>query len=194
MSTENGLTGIDAACAGEAAVRELLPLLYADLRRLARGERRRFGAGETLQTTALIHEAYLKLREREHFNDHAHFLRSAAQAMRHILINHARHSLAAKRGGGAVRVPIEFALDIPLPADETLLEIDEALDRLAVLNPRLAQIVECRYFAGYDDLATGEALGLTDRTVRRDWVKARAWLRRELSHDALPDSGGALNA
>jgi RNA polymerase sigma factor (TIGR02999 family) len=193
MSIENGLASIEVASAGDAAIQELLPLLYSDLRRLARGERRRVGAGETLQTTALIHEAYLKLRERKHFNDHAHFLRSAAQAMRHILINHARHSLAAKRGGGAVRVPLEFALDIPLPADETLLEINDALDRLGQLNPRLAQVVECRYFAGYDDNATAEALGLTDRTVRRDWVKARAWLRRELQHDAVPESGGALN-
>jgi RNA polymerase sigma factor (TIGR02999 family) len=188
------MSGFDALPAVDGAVRELLPLLYADLRRLARGERRRLGAGETLQTTALVNEVYLKLREREHFNDHAHFLRSAAQAMRHILINHARHSLAAKRGGGAVRVPIEYALDIPLPANETLIEINDALDRLAQLSPRLAQVVECRYFAGYDDAATAEAMGLTDRTVRRDWVKARAWLRRELHSDAIPETGGALNA
>lgn len=194
MPTDNSLSRPETAAPGNAAVRELLPLLYADLRRLARGERRRLGAGETLQTTALIHEAYLKLRARDRFNDHAHFMRSAAQAMRHILINHARHSLAAKRGGDAVRVPIEFALEIPLPADETLLEINDALDRLAELNPRLAQVVECRYFAGYDDAATAEALGLTDRTVRRDWVKARAWLRRELSQDVLSDAGDAMNA
>jgi RNA polymerase sigma factor (TIGR02999 family) len=168
---------------------ELMPLLYADLRRVARGERRRVGAGETLQTTALIHEAYLKLHNAKAFNDRSHFLRAAALAMRHLLINHARDRVAFKRGGDAVQVPLDFAEDIAAPTDEALLEINEALGRLAALNPRLAQVVECRYFAGYDDAETAQALNLTDRTVRRDWVKARAWLRRELGRDS--DCAGA---
>jgi RNA polymerase sigma factor (TIGR02999 family) len=163
---------------------ELLPLLYTDLRRIAKGERRRVGAGETLRTTALIHEAYIKLHKAASFNDRSHFLRSAALAMRHLLINHARDRMAAKRGGDAVKVPLDLIDDIAMPADEILIEIDEALRRLAQLSPRLAQVVECRYFAGYDDFETAQALSLTDRTVRRDWIKARAWLRRELGREA----------
>jgi RNA polymerase sigma factor (TIGR02999 family) len=174
---------------------ELLPLLYSDLRRLARGERYRVRAGETLQTTALIHEAYLKLHGTSGFNDRAHFLRSAALAMRHILINHARDRIAAKRGGTALKVPLDLAGEIAEPSDETLVEVNEALLRLAAVSPRLAQIVECRYFAGFGDAETAQALELTDRTVRRDWVKARAWLRRELGREpaptALDDDGTA---
>jgi RNA polymerase sigma factor (TIGR02999 family) len=164
---------------------QLLTLLYTDLRRLARGERYRVRAGETLQTTALIHEAYLKLHGKAMFNDRAHFLRSAALAMRHVLINYARDQIAAKRGGSALKVPLDLAEGLTAPSDETLVEINEALLRLATVSPRLAQIVECRYFAGFDDRETAQALDLTDRTVRRDWVKARAWLRRELE----PESG-----
>jgi RNA polymerase sigma factor (TIGR02999 family) len=160
---------------------ELLPLLYDDVRRLATRERRRVRAGATLQTTALVHEAYLKLLHVARFNDRQHFLRAAALAMRHILINHARERLAAKRGGGAIHVEIDESVDAATAEDSALVEINDALLRLAALSPRLAQIVECRFFAGYTDDETAEALGLTDRTVRRDWVKARAWLRRELS-------------
>jgi RNA polymerase sigma factor (TIGR02999 family) len=162
---------------------QLTPLLYEDLKRLARGERRRYRGGETLQTTALIHEAYLKLRGSAMYNDRAHFLRAAALAMRHLLINHARDAIAAKRGGEAAKVSLESAEEVAIPSDEAILDVNEALGRLAALNPRLAQVVECRYFAGYDDEETAEALHLTDRTVRRDWVKARAWLRRELHRE-----------
>ncbi len=160
---------------------ELLPLFYEDVRRAARRERRRVGAGETLQTTALIHEAYLKLHRSPGFHDEAHFLRAAALAMRHSLINYARDRVAAKRGSGAKVVAIEEAEEIGTTADQELLDVNEALVRLAVLSPRLAQVVECRFFAGYGDQETARALGLTDRTVRRDWIKARAWLRRELA-------------
>jgi RNA polymerase sigma factor (TIGR02999 family) len=170
----------------------LLPLFYDEVRRIASRQRRTVLAGQTLQTTALIHEAYLKLRVAGDFNDHAHFLRSAALAMRHVLISYARYRTAAKRGGGGAIVPlneegvleaVEFALEVDVSADGGLLDVNEALGRLAALSPRLAQIVECRFFAGYSDRETAEALGLTDRTVRRDWVKARAWLRRELARD-----------
>jgi RNA polymerase sigma factor (TIGR02999 family) len=170
----------------------LLPLFYDEVRRIASRQRRTVLAGQTLQTTALIHEAYLKLRVAGDFNDHAHFLRSAALAMRHVLISYARYRTAAKRGGGGAIVPlneegvleaVEIALEVDVSADGGLLDVNEALGRLAALSPRLAQIVECRFFAGYSDRETAEALGLTDRTVRRDWVKARAWLRRELARD-----------
>lgn len=160
---------------------ELLPLLYEDVRQLARRERRRVRAGVTLQTTALVHEAYLKLLGAARFNDRQHFLRAAALAMRHILINHARDRVAGKRGGGADHVAFDDAEQISVGEAAVLIEINEALARLAQLSPRLAQIVECRFFAGFKDEQIAQALGLTDRTVRRDWVKARAWLRRELS-------------
>jgi RNA polymerase sigma factor (TIGR02999 family) len=170
---------------------ELLPVFYEDVRRLAQRERRRVGASDTLQTTALIHEAFLRLRTSGGFVHEAHFLRSAALAMRHALINHARDRLAAKRGSGAPIVSLDEALDVGEPSDEGLLEVNEALTRLARLSPRLAQVVECRFFAGYGDADTARALGLTDRTVRRDWIKARAWLRRELAHS---QTGGDLEA
>jgi RNA polymerase sigma factor (TIGR02999 family) len=110
--------------------------------------------------------------------------------MRHILINHARDRIAAKRGGSAAKLPLDLVEDVAVASDEILVEINEALMRLAALSPRLAQVVECRYFAGFDDAETAQALQLTDRTVRRDWVKARAWLRRELGRDPDgPDDG-----
>jgi RNA polymerase sigma factor (TIGR02999 family) len=101
--------------------------------------------------------------------------------MRHILINHARDRLADKRGGGADHLDIDDAQEISTDEANAVVEINEALGRLAAMSPRLAHIVECRFFAGYTEQQTAAALGLTDRTVRRDWVKARAWLRRELS-------------
>jgi RNA polymerase sigma factor (TIGR02999 family) len=158
----------------------LIPLMYQDLRRIARRERHRVRAGVTLQTTALIHEAYLKLEHLSSFNDDEHFLRACALAMRHILVNHARGRMASKRGGGAANIPLDGAPEMSGAPDGVILKINDALLGLAELSPRLAQVVECRFFAGYDDVETARALGLTDRTVRRDWVKARAWLRREL--------------
>ena len=160
---------------------KLLPLLYEDVRALARRERHRVRAGVTMQTTALVHEAYFKLLSAARFNDRQHFLRASSLAMRHILINHARDRMAYKRGAGAHHVAMEEAENISVGEATVLIEINEALGRLAQLSSRLAQIVECRFFAGFTDEQTAQALGLTDRTVRRDWVKARAWLRRELS-------------
>ncbi len=159
---------------------QLLPLLYQDVRRMARRERRAVGSRHTLQTTAVIHEAYLKLRNREGFNDEGHFLRAAALAMRHVLINYARDRVAAKRGSGAPLSPLDESPEVAIPTDESLLAVNDALGQLASLSPRLAHVVECRFFAGYSDDETAQALGVTERTVRRDWVKARAWLREEL--------------
>jgi RNA polymerase sigma factor (TIGR02999 family) len=163
---------------------ELMPLFYDEVRRAARRERRRVGAGETLQTTALIHEAYLKLHRSRGFQDKTHFLRAAALAMRHSLINYARDCIAAKRGSGALVISIDEAPEAELATEQELLDVNDALARLAALNPRLAHVVECRFFAGYGDEETAAALGMTDRTVRRDWNKARAWLRREMSDDS----------
>jgi RNA polymerase sigma factor (TIGR02999 family) len=159
---------------------ELLPLMYENLRHIARRERMRVRAGATLQTTALIHEAYLKLQHLGAFNNSEHFMRASAIAMRHVLVNHARDRMAGKRGGGIANIALDDAPEVGIAPDDIVVEINEALKKLATLSPRLAQVVECRFFAGYDDAETARALGLTDRTVRRDWVKARAWLRREL--------------
>jgi RNA polymerase sigma factor (TIGR02999 family) len=160
---------------------QLLPMFYADVQKLARRERRRVGAGDTLQTTVLINEAYLKLFRSPAFNDRAHFLRASALAMRHVLINYALENLAEKRGGNAVVESLTASHDIGVADDQSLIDVHEALDRLALLDERLAQIVECRFFAGYSEEDTAVALGISDRTVRRQWIKARAWLRRELA-------------
>lgn len=168
----------------EPAVRQLaddlLPLFYGDLKRVARRERLRVGAGATLQTTALVNEAYLKLRGTQGWNDDVHFLRAAALAMRHALVNHAEASRAAKRGSGALHLPLTAALEVAIDDDEAILELNDALALLAQQSLRLAQVVECRYFAGFDEGQTAQALSLSERTVRRDWTLARAWLQREL--------------
>lgn len=184
MPTDSTLTTVDPSLGAPAETQrlaaELIPLLYEDLRRVARRERARVGASGTMQTTALIHEAYLKLSSGSAFNNHEHFLRASALAMRHALVNHARDRVAMKRGGGVAKVSLDELPDLADADDGAILEVNDALMRLAQLNTRLAQVVECRFFAGYDENDTARALGLTDRTVRRDWVKARAWLRREM--------------
>lgn len=164
----------------------LVPILYQDLRRLARRSRWQVSAGATMQTTALVNEAYLRLRHSEGFNDNAHFLRSAAMAMRQILINIARAAMADKRGGGAATIPLEEAPEMAAADARELLEISDALDRLALASPRLADLVECRFFGGLSDEQTAQALGLSERTVRRDWLKARAWLRTQLGAPGAP--------
>lgn len=163
---------------------ELLPGFYEEVKRIARRQRRRMNGGETLQTTALAHEAYLRLRGSRGFVDETHFLRAAALAMRHALINHAAERLADKRGGGAVHMTLSHATDLAVETDEGLLSLDDALRRLARHAPRLAELVECRFFGGYDEADTARALGVSLRTVQRDWLKARAWLYRELSGSA----------
>jgi RNA polymerase sigma factor (TIGR02999 family) len=163
----------------------LVPLFYDELKRLAHRERSRVRADVTLQTTVLVNEAYLKLRSAAGWNDDQHFLCAAALAMRHVLINHAKSRLAAKRGNGADHVSLTEAPDIASSDDQTLVSLHEALERLAAEAPRLAQVVECRYFGGFDEVSTAKALNLSERTVRRDWALARAWLNRELSMQAL---------
>jgi RNA polymerase sigma factor (TIGR02999 family) len=161
----------------------LVPLVYQDLLRLARRQRRRVGAGETLNTTALVHEAYAKLAGSggAGFGDRGHFLAAAAVAMRHLLVDYARHRSRGKRGGGARPVPLDD-VDERIGRDARhILDVDLALGRLAASEPRLARVVECRYFAGLSEAETAEALGSSLRTVQRDWLKAKAWLRTELA-------------
>lgn len=161
---------------------ELLPIFYADLKRAAHRERAKVGAGMTLQTTALVNEAYLKLRGASAWNDDAHFVRAAALAMRHALINHALERLTEKRGQGAQHVGLTEALEVAATSDESLVALNDALEALSKQSLRLAQVVECRFFAGYDEAATARALGISERTVRRDWTMARAWLLREMKN------------
>jgi RNA polymerase sigma factor (TIGR02999 family) len=159
---------------------QLVPLFYEELRKRAHRERVRISAG-TIQTTALVHEAYLKLRNSAGWENEAHFLRAAALAMRHVLVNHAEERCAAKRGGGAAHLPLESAEEMPgADEDEALLALNEALARLSHQSPRLTSVVECRYFGGCTDEETASALGISVRSVRRDWALAQAWLHREL--------------
>lgn len=159
---------------------ELLPGFYEQLRRIAKRTRVRYGAGLTLQTTALVHEAYMRLGQSRSFSDEAHFLRASALAMRHALINYAQSRLAEKRGGGGPHVTLSQIADLSIDSDEGMLALNEAMERLAREMPRLADVVECRFFAGYGEEDTARALGMSLRTVQRDWLKARAWLFREL--------------
>lgn len=169
--------------AGDAeGVERWVPLLYEELRRIARRERVRLFTGSTLATTALVNEAYARLAGDARFGSRGEFLRIASVAIRRILIDRVRAQLAAKRGGGAAHVPLDEEHDFIVEDDERVLAVHEALETLATLNPRLAQVVECRFFAGYDERQTAEALGTSERTVQRDWAMARAWLKKELSH------------
>ncbi|TDU30827.1 RNA polymerase ECF family sigma subunit [Panacagrimonas perspica] len=168
----------------EDSTRQLAAAFYQDLRGVARsvrGVQRRVGSeNQTLQTTALIHEAYLKLYQSGAWNSREHFMNAAAAAMRQALIDHARARLSAKRGGKHEIVSLEEGDDVLAVPEESLIELDAAVDRLGELDPRLARVVECRYFAGYTAEETAVALSITERTVQRDWVRAKAWLFREL--------------
>lgn len=160
---------------------ELVPLFYADLKRLSRRVRRGAPGAETIQTTALIHEAWLKLHRTPSWNDRQHFLRAAALAMRQVLVDDARARLAESRNHGQRPLPMEAASEVAAEApDERLVAVDQALSELAAFSPRLAQTVECRYYAGYTEAETAEALGVGIATVQRDWAKARAWLFQQL--------------
>jgi RNA polymerase sigma factor (TIGR02999 family) len=160
---------------------ELLPIFYEDLRRIGRRERRRVGAGQTMQTTALVNEAFLKLRNQKGWTDDRHFLCAAALAMRHALVNYAKAELAQKRGSGAVHLSLTQAGDLKIDNDEQLVALHEGLALLDQQSPRTVQVVECRYFAGYSEEETARVMGISERTVRRDWTLAKAWLYRHLT-------------
>jgi RNA polymerase sigma factor (TIGR02999 family) len=164
------------------AFARLVPLIYDDLRRIARSHLRRSGGGRTLNTTGLVHEAYLRLvdRTRANWEDRNHFLSVCAVAMRQIVISDARRRAAAKRGGGDRQVTLDEGRISADRDAEWLLALDRALDRLAERHERLARVIECRYFAGLTEQETADALGASLRTIQRDWTRARAWLREEL--------------
>jgi RNA polymerase sigma factor (TIGR02999 family) len=169
------------------AADELFRRLYGELHQLASRQRGRWGGNDTLNTTALVHEAYLKLvnQDEASWNDRAHFFATAAKAMRHILINYAERHVAAKRGNGATQVPLSDADLVAPEAAEDLLALDEALKRLASAHERSSRVVECRFFGGYGIQETAGMLGVSPATVERDWAFASAWLRRELGENRL---------
>ena len=173
----------DLTAGDPEALDRLLPVVYEQLRDIARREMRRERPDHTLDATALVHEAYLKLVELERINweSRAHFFGAAARAMRRILISYARMKKADKRGAGAEHVSLDDAIVLARNRPDRLLALDEALERLAERDERQARVVECRYFAGMSVEETGTALGISPATVKRDWTLARAWLNRELS-------------
>lgn len=176
----------------DAAFDDLLPLVYDEMRELARAQRRRWEGDETLDTTALVHEAYLRLVDQSApgWKDRAHFLAVASRAMRHILIDYARRRQAGKRGGDRRRLSLEeietsLASDQdPADArDEALMALEGALESLEEEDERQSRIVECRFFGGMTIRETAEALGISHATVERGWSAARAWLYRELRRE-----------
>jgi RNA polymerase sigma factor (TIGR02999 family) len=164
------------------ALDKVFPAVYEELRRQARRHLRAERANHTLQATELVNEAYLRLvdQRQARWQNRAQFFGIAAQAMRRILVDHERSRHAAKRGGSAIQLPLEEAHDVAEASDVDLMDLDEALTRLAALDPQQGRIVELRYFSGMSIEETAEVLGISPATVKRDWSMARAWLRREL--------------
>lgn len=186
MSAPGDVTLLIGALSGgdRTALDELLPAVYEPLRRLAHRELQRERIGHTLATTDLVHELYLKLAraDRLTWKDRAHFFAVCGQAMRRILVNYALMKNAAKRGGGAVHVPIDDIMVVAQSRPDDLLAVDDVLRRLEEINPRHSRVVECRVFGGMGVRDTAAALGVSPATVKRDWTLARAWLGRELEH------------
>jgi RNA polymerase sigma factor (TIGR02999 family) len=167
------------------AAEELLPLVYAELRRLAACYMARERPGQTLQATALVHEAYLRLigSEAPRWEGRRHFFAAAAEAMRRILIEVARQKNRPKHGGGLDRTDLQDIQLAEVPPSEELLALDEALTRLAAVDPETAELVKLRFFAGLTESQAAELMGVSRRTVARSWAYARAWLFRELQRD-----------
>jgi RNA polymerase sigma-70 factor, ECF subfamily len=170
------------ASGNDGAASRLMPLVYDELRRLAGGYMRRERTDHTLQATALVHEAYLKLVEQRSVNwqGRAHFFGIAAQMMRRILVDHARTHLRDKRGAGEKPVPLDEALVFAPEQSSELVKLDQSLERLAKLDPRQAKIVELRFFGGLNVPDTAKVLGISPITVKRDWAMAKAWLHGDL--------------
>ena len=173
-----------------SALEKLLPLVHAELRRIARRQMSQERPGHTLHATALVNEAYLKLAGREGFEwqNRAHFFAVAAQVMRHILIDHARAHARDKRGGGAIQVSLNDAAVLVEDQAEHFVALDEALQTLEQIDPQKGRIVELRYFGGLSIEETADILNISPRTVRREWQRARAWLYRMISEGAADET------
>jgi RNA polymerase sigma factor (TIGR02999 family) len=168
-------------CGDSQAAEELLPLVYEELRRLGAAKLAHEGPGQTLQPTALVHEAWLRLAPvHQHWNGREHFFRAAAEAMRQILVDRARRRAAEKRGGNAQRTEFSDSKLLDDSGDEQILAINEALDQFAFRDPLAAELVKLRYFVGLSMTEAAESLGLPLRTAERQWTFARAWLRKEM--------------
>ncbi len=165
-----------------ASLDHVVTLTYDELREIAHRRLASQARGGTLSTTALVHEAYLKLidQSRAGFQDLAHFRALASVAMRHVLVDRARERNSVKRGGGTQRITLDENAIAVEDQPSALLQLNDALERLAEVEPRLAQVVDCRFFGGLTEEETSESIGITTRTVQRDWVKARILLRRAL--------------
>jgi len=181
---------IDWNTGNRQALDELLPLVYDELRRVAAAHLRRERPGHTLQGTALVHEAYMRLidQTRIQWQNRAHFMGVAAQMIRRILVDHARAKHSAKRGAGAIALSLDESVEVPGKRDVDLVSLEDSLQDLGRIDPQQARIVELRYFTGLSIEETAEVLGTSPATVKRDWTVARAWLFRELSRrkDAAP--------
>lgn len=173
---------VDWSEGDQAARDQLIPLVAQELHRIAHHHMNREGPGHTLQTTALVNEAYLRLIDQKHvrWQNRAHFFAIAAQTMRRILIDHARKHARAKRGGGLHKVSLDEVAVLSQERASEVVALDEALERLALIDPRRAQVVELRFYGGLDTNEIAEALRISPNTVTRDWNLARAWLSREL--------------
>ena len=171
-----------------AALDRLMPIVYEELKRLASAYMRRQKPGHSLQTVDLVNEAYMRLIDssRVKWQDRNHFYAIASQIMRRLLVDSARKRNSQKRGGGRAQITLDDNLEIAGGPGTDLVALDEAMKRLAVLNPRQSRIIELRYFGGLTEEETAEVLGLSSRTIRRDWTVARAWLFRELTGPASP--------
>jgi RNA polymerase sigma factor (TIGR02999 family) len=174
----------------QRALEKLVPLIYNELRQMAHKCLYRERSGHTLQTTALVHEAYLKLIEQRdtRWQNRAHFFAIAAQAMRRILVDNARRHTAMKRGGPAENLSLDEAANVSIEPDPILLPLDEALTRLAEIDPQQEKIVELRYFGGLTIKETAEVMDLSVDTIKGDWAMARAWLRERLKERQLTQS------
>jgi RNA polymerase sigma factor (TIGR02999 family) len=181
---------VDWSNGDQAALDKLLPLVNAELRQLARRYMRRENPGHTLQTSALVNEAYLRLIDQKsvRWQNRAHFFGIAAQLMRRILIDHARSHHYAKRGGGALRVSLDEAAAVTEARAAELLAVDEALEKLTAMDARKGRIVELRFFGGLSLEETAEVLGISSPTVQREWRAAKAWLHRILSEGKDDDA------
>lgn len=178
----------DASHGNREAFDRLLPLVYEELRRVASNQMSRERDDHTLSATALVHEAYLKLvgQERVEWAGRSHFFAVASQAMRRVLVTYAEARRAQKRGGGAAHVSLDAVEPLTAAQADDVLDLHEAMDRLAAFNPRGARVVECRFFGGMAHPEIAEVLGVSEPTVRRAWAAARAWLRRELGDGRDP--------
>jgi len=168
----------------QSAREELIPLVYVELRRYLWKER----PDHTLQSGALVHEAYLHLLHEEppQWQNRAHFFGFAAQLMRHILVDHARGRLAAKRGAGAPRLALDPEIALPQKREVDLVALDDAMTKLAALDPRQSRLIELRFFGGLSIEETAVVLGISPATVKREWATARVWLQREMSKKGAP--------